>query len=220
MIDHPLVLLVVLPLAAYAIGATPFGFLIARSKGIDLRTVGSGNVGATNCGRVCGRAWGYLCFALDVAKGLGPVLAMGWIVRPAAAGATPPAMQQAAWLLVGCGAIAGHVFSFWLKFRGGKGVSTALGVVLGVWPYFTWAGLIALAVWIAVTLASRYVSLGSIVAAVVFVPAFALLNWPATALWPMASFAVLMVGLILVRHRANIVRLLKGTENKIGRGRA
>ena len=219
MTDSPFILLVVLPLAAYAIGSTPFGVLIARSRGRDLRMAGSGNVGATNCGRVCGRRWGYLCFVLDVAKGLVPVLLVGWVIRGAAAGATPPEMHQAAWLLVGCGAIAGHVFSFWLRFRGGKGVATALGVVLGVWPYFTWAGLICLGVWVVVTLASRYVSLGSIVAAVAFLPIFALLNWPPTDLWPMGLFAAAMAGLILVRHRGNIGRLLKGTENKIGSSR-
>ncbi|MGB2824833.1 MAG: glycerol-3-phosphate 1-O-acyltransferase PlsY [Phycisphaerae bacterium] len=214
MIDNPFILLVLFPLAAYVIGATPFGVLLARAHGVDLRKVGSGNVGATNCGRALGAKWGYLCFVLDVSKGLLGVLLVGWLVRPEAG---PPALlQQAAWLLTGCGAIAGHVFSFWLSFRGGKGVATALGVVLGVWPYLTYAGLIALAVWVAVTLISRYVSLGSILAAVIFLPAFAALNWPPGDLWPMGVFASLMVALIIVRHRANIARLLKGTENKIG----
>ena len=218
MIDNPLILLVALPLAAYAVGSTPVGVILARAHGVDLRKVGSGNVGATNCGRALGRKWGYLCFVLDVAKGLVPVLAMGVLVRPAEG--VPTLLHQAAWLLVGCGAIAGHVFSFWLRFRGGKGVATALGVVVGVWPYFTLAGLIALGAWVVVTLASRYVSLGSIVAAVVFLPAFAALNWSRVAgLWPMAAFAVAMVALIVVRHRSNIVRLVKGTENKIGRGK-
>ena len=217
MVDEPLCLLVAFPLAAYVLSATPFGFVIGRLRGVDLRTHGSGNVGATNCGRVCGRRWGYLCFFLDVAKGLAPVLLTGWLVRSAAAGATPPLVHQAGWLLVGCGAIAGHVFTFWLRFRGGKGVATALGVVLGVWPYFTYAGLIALGVWIAVTLTSRYVSVGSLAAAGAFLPAFALLNWPPTDLWPMGLFAALMVALIVWRHRANLSRLRAGTENKIGR---
>jgi acyl phosphate:glycerol-3-phosphate acyltransferase len=220
MIDHPLILLALLPAIGYVLGATPFAVIIARYRGHDLRKEGSGNVGATNCGRVCGRPWGYLCFALDVSKGLAPVLLTGWLVRSGPHGmpaGVPGLVQQTAWLLVGCGVIAGHVFSFWLGFRGGKGVASALGVVLGVWPYFTWAGLIALAVWIAVTLTTRYVSAGSIAAAVVFLPAFALLNWPPTQLWPMAVFAALMAALIIARHRANIARLLKGTENKIAR---
>jgi glycerol-3-phosphate acyltransferase PlsY len=216
MIASPVILLGVLPLAAYLIGSTPFGVILARSKGVDLRAVGSGNVGATNCGRALGRRWGYLCFALDVGKGLLPVLAAGAIVRPAAG--VPELWKQAAWLLVGCGAIAGHVFSFWLKFRGGKGVATALGVVLGVWPYFTFVGLVALGIWIAVTLTTRYVSLGSLVAATAFLPGFVALNWGrAATLWPMGAFAAAMVALIFVRHRANIRRLLAGSENKIGR---
>jgi glycerol-3-phosphate acyltransferase PlsY len=127
-------------------------------------------------------------------------------------------MAQTAWLLTGYCAIAGHIFSFWLRFRGGKGVATALGVVLGIWPFFTVAALAALGVWIIVTLISRYVSLGSIVAAATFLPAFAWLNWPATGLWPMATFAAAMAGLIIFRHRTNILRILAGTENKIGSG--
>lgn len=248
MIYHPLILFVLLPLAAYVIGATPFAFIIARGKGIDLRKVGSGNVGATNCGRACGRQWGYLCFALDVAKGLIPVLIVGWMLRTdwayydvVAPMSGPPTIcwllmgfdaeavklgapkwvptiaQQAAWLLTGCCAIAGHVFPFWLRFRGGKGVATSLGVVLGIWPFFTAAGVVALGVWVIVTLVSRYVSLGSIVAALAFVPAFLWL-WPRKELWPMATFAAAMAGLIIFRHRTNISRILAGTENKIGSG--
>ena len=124
------------------------------------------------------------------------------------------------WLSVGLGAILGHVFSFWLKFKGGKGVATAMGVVVGVYPFLTYAGLAALAIWIAVTLISRYVSLGSVTAAIAFLPLFVVLNWPPWDLWPLGTFAALMVGLILVRHRGNISRLLKGTENRIGRNRS
>jgi glycerol-3-phosphate acyltransferase PlsY len=210
-----------LPLAAYVIGATPFAVIIARFRGHDLREEGSGNVGATNCGRVCGRRWGYLCFLLDVAKGFLPTFAVGLWLRggdDTAGAAAPSPAAQALWLTVGCAAIAGHVLSFWLGFRGGKGVATSLGVVLGVWPYFTPAGAIALAVWIAVTLTSRYVSVGSIAAALAFLPAFALLNGSRVELlWPMASFAAVMISLILFRHKSNIRRLLAGTENKIGR---
>ena len=116
-----------------------------------------------------------------------------------------PPWRAASWLLVACGAICGHVFSFWLKFRGGKGVATGLGVVLGVWPYFTVPGLAALALWVAVTLATRYVSAGSIAAAAAFVPMVAvwciLRGWSAKELWPLLAFAAAMVLLIIVRHR-------------------
>ena len=216
--NAPLILFVVFPLAAYAVGSIPFGVIIGRLHGMDLRTVGSGNMGATNVGRVLGRRWGYLCFALDVAKGLIPTLLAGMWLR--GAGEAPEYGQQAAWLLVGLGAIMGHLFSFWLKFRGGKGVATALGVVMGMYPYFTFAGLAALAVWIIVTLASRYVSLGSVVAAVAFVPLFAAFNWwRVQRLWPLGLFAAAIAALILVRHRGNIRRLIAGTESKIRQGK-
>jgi glycerol-3-phosphate acyltransferase PlsY len=217
MIPQPILHYVVLPLAAYVVGATPVGVLLARAHGVDLRRVGSGNVGATNVGRVLGRRWGYLCFVLDVLKGLLPTAAAVALVRPAA-GQVPSPAQQAAWLAVGLAAVLGHVFSFYLRFRGGKGVATALGVVLGIYPYFTTAGLVALGLWVAVTLTSRYVSLGSIVAAVGFVPLLAAFNYRTIGrLWPLLAFAAAVAVLILIRHRSNIRRLLSGTENKIGR---
>ena len=224
MIQSAWILFLVFPLAAYVIGATPFGVLLARARGEDLRKSGSGNVGATNVGRVLGRPWGYLCFVLDVAKGLGPVLAAGWVLQvlQPQEGQPPEAHRQVSWMLTACAAILGHVFSFYLGFRGGKGVATALGAVLGVWPYFTVPGLAALAVWIVLTLATRYVSVGSIGAASAFVPLVAghclLRGWPLSQLLPLLAFAMTMALLIVVRHRANISRLIHGTENKIGNG--
>jgi len=217
MTEHPLAIFLLLPLAAYVVGSTPCGVLIARSRRIDLRSVGSGNVGATNVARAMGRKWGYFCFLLDVTKGLAPTLLMGFLLRLSAR--MPTLMEQAAWLAVGFGAIAGHVFSFYLRFRGGKGVATALGVVLGVFPYFTWPGLCSLGVWVVVALASRYVSLASIAAALCFVPLFLAFRWSeAAGLWPLLVFALAMVALIVFRHRTNISRLLAGKESKIGQG--
>ena len=217
MTEDPLVMFALMPLLAYFVGSTPFGVLIARVKGIDLRAVGSGNVGATNVGRSIGRKWGYLCFVLDVAKGLLPVMAAGALLKDQA---VPSLMHQAAWLAVAFGAIAGHVFSFYLKFQGGKGVATSMGVVLGIFPYFTWPGLCAAGVWILVTMISRYVSLGSIVAAVSFVPIFVAFQWGKLGeLWPLLAFAVAMVALIVLRHGGNISRLFAGTENKIGQSK-
>lgn len=208
-----------LPAAAYVIGSMPFGVIIARFCGVDLRIAGSGNVGATNVSRVLGRKWGYLCFALDVLKGFGPVLLVGFYLR-GPAGEVLSEYRQAAWLAVAFGTIAGHVFSFWLKFRGGKGVATSLGVLLGFYPYFTWAGLAALAVWGAVVLIWRYVSLASITAAVafplLFVAVSLLIGWDIGQLWLLLAFATAMAGLVVLRHRSNIARLLAGTENKIG----
>ena len=213
--EHLWIALFVFPLIAYGIGSIPFGVLIARMYGKDLRKAGSGNVGATNVGRVVGRKWGYFCFLLDTGKGLAPTLAATLLIREEGSVVGP--MQQGVLLVTAFGAIAGHVFSFYLRFRGGKGVATALGVVVGIYPYFTWAGLAALGVWVTVTLLSRYVSLGSIVAAISFVPLFVLFNWThVLEIWPMGTFAAVMAALIIFRHRANIRRLLAGQENKIG----
>ncbi|MBT3201955.1 MAG: glycerol-3-phosphate acyltransferase, partial [Phycisphaerales bacterium] len=148
MIENPYILLIVFPLAAYIIGATPFGPIIAKFHGVDLRKHGSGNVGATNVGRTLGRRWGMLCFGLDVIKGLAPVLLARLLGPDVTDGAAPSLVSQFAWLAVGFGAILGHVMSFWLGFKGGKGVATSLGVVLGVFPYFTFAGVAAFGVWI------------------------------------------------------------------------
>lgn len=211
------ILFAVFPLAAYLVGSIPFGVMIARAKGIDLRARGSGNVGATNVGRVVGRRWGCLCFALDVAKGLGPVLLVGLYLRQ---GGELTAFRQAGWLATAFGAIAGHVFSFWLRFRGGKGVATSLGALLGFYPYFTYAGLAALGVWCVVVLIWRYVSLASIAAAgafpLLFLATCGLARRSIQQLWPLLAFAVAMAALVVARHRGNIARLLAGTENKIG----
>ena len=216
MMDNPWLLLGVFPLAAYVIGATPVGFIIARCRGVDIRRRGSGNVGATNVSRVLGRSWGLLCLVLDAGKGFAPVLATRMLMAPDALGAPSP-LAQASLMGVAMGAILGHVFSFYLKFHGGKGVATSLGVVLGVFPYFTYPALAAMAVWIVVSLATRYESLGSMAAAVAFLIFFAAFNFAMLgSVWLLGVFAAAMVCLIIARHSGNIRRLLAGTENKMG----
>ena len=207
---------VVAIVVAYLIGAIPFGVIIAKAHGKDLRTVGSGNTGATNVARACGRKWGYICFALDVVKGAAPVAVYGAIARPETASAGFFAM----WLAVGIAAILGHIFPVYLKFKGGKGVATSFGVALGVWPYFTICGLIAFAVWGACVLKWRYISLGSICAAVAFplvlaVAIAATPQWQLARMWPLMAVAIAVGVMVVVRHRENITRLRAGTESKI-----
>lgn len=200
---------------AYLLGSVPFAFLIARAHGKDLRTIGSGNIGATNLARALGRKWGYICFVLDVLKGLIPMIA----VRAIAGTPDKPALVVL-WLVVGAAAIVGHVFPVTLGFKGGKGVATSFGVALGLWPYFTIPGLIALAVWVAVVRIWRYVSLASICGAVAF-PVALLIGiitvpaWTASSLWPLLIAAVAIPLMVIIRHRENIKRLLAGTESKI-----
>jgi len=200
---------------AYLLGSVPFAFLIAKAHGKDLRTIGSGNIGATNLARALGRKWGYICFALDVLKGFIPMAGL-----PAVAGRPDSPALLALWLAVGMAAILGHVLPIYLGFKGGKGVATSFGVALGLWPYFTIPGLIALAVWVAVVLIWRYVSLASICGAVVFPVALligimAVPAWTASALWPLLIAAIAIPAMVVIRHRENIKRLLAGTESKI-----
>ena len=201
--------------AAYLLGSVPFAFLIAWAHGKDLRTVGSGNIGATNLARAVGRKWGYICFGLDVLKGLTPMVIVGAVI-----GVPENPGFLSLWLLVGLAAILGHVFPVYLRFKGGKGVATSFGVALGLWPYFTVSAVIALAVWVAVVLIWHYVSLASICAAVSFPIALALgilavPNWHSTNLWPLLIAAVVIPILVIVRHRENIHRLAAGTESKV-----
>jgi glycerol-3-phosphate acyltransferase PlsY len=206
----------------YFVGAIPFGQIIARLHGKDLRTIGSGNIGATNLARACGRKWGYTCFGLDVLKGLVPmVVSKGVALRvlELEAGAIGPAFLGW-WLAVGVAAILGHVFPVYLRFKGGKGVSTSLGIGLGLWPYFTISAAIALLFWVAVVLTWRYVSLASICAAVTFPVTLAIAivakaDWQLANLWPLVVAATVIPILVIMLHRSNIKRLLAGTENKI-----
>jgi glycerol-3-phosphate acyltransferase PlsY len=201
-------------IAAYLLGSIPFGLLIAKAHGKDLRSIGSGNIGATNVSRALGRKWAYFCFALDVLKGLIPMLATLLITNP------DSILTLWLWLVVGCAAIAGHIFPIYLKFKGGKGVATSFGVALGLWPYYTICVLIAFGVWIAVVLIWRYVSLASITASITFILALIVAiilkpNWQFTGLWPILITAVAIPVMVIVRHRENIKRLLAGTESKI-----
>jgi glycerol-3-phosphate acyltransferase PlsY len=206
--------------AAYLIGSIPFGVIIARAHGKDLRAIGSGNIGATNVARALGRKWGYTCFALDVLKGLIPTLAFGAIALPHIATTVHGPALMASWLLVGTIAILGHIFPIYLGFKGGKGVSTSFGVALGLWPYFTVPALIAFAVWVILVLTFHYISLASIFASLTFPIALVIgiivtPAWSAANLWPLFIAAILIPLLVILRHRENIQRLISGKETKI-----
>ena len=203
-------------IGAYLAGSIPFGWLIGKARGVDIRLVGSRNIGATNCGRVCGWPWGVLAFALDVAKGAGPVLAaVAWLPRPA-----DDEVRWLAIILVAAQPILGHLFPLWLGFRGGKAVATSLGVLLA-FPMLRDLALAALGVWGLVVLVTRYVSVASSVAAIAFLAGYLYVKRAEVmgAYLPVTVFVVLLVAVVLVRHRANYLRLAKGTENKIWGGR-
>jgi len=201
-------------IAAYLLGSIPFGLLIAKAHGKDLRSIGSGNIGATNVSRALGRKWAYVCFVLDVLKGLIPMLATMLIAEP------DSVLTLWLWLAVGCAAILGHIFPIYVKFKGGKGVATSFGVALGLWPYYTICVLFAAVVWVVVVLIWRYVSLASIAASVTFplvLTAAIILTpgWDFGNLWPVLIAAVAIPVMIIIRHRENVKRLLAGIESKI-----
>jgi len=186
--------------AGYLLGSIPFGYVIVKlTKGADVRESGSGNIGATNVNRVAGAGAGAATLLLDVAKGYLAV----WLADRMSGG-------NVNWMaLAGLGAVAGHMFPVWLKFRGGKGVATALGVFV---PLCWMAVAAAAVVWLVVASIWRFVSLASVVAAAVLLYAPGTQHAP-----PMSvSYSTAIVSiLIIVKHRENVRRLLAGTESRL-----
>ena len=180
----------------YLLGSCPFGYWAGRLRGVDLREHGSGNTGGTNAVRVLGPAIGIPVIVLDVLKGTAAV-AVG-----AALGGT------GTMVLAGIAAVIGHMFSIFLGFRGGKAVATGAGAMLGLAP---WVVLAAFVVWLVVALATRYVSVASMTAAVVAVVATIATGQP----WPVAAFAAFAGLVVLWRHLPNIRRLRSGTEHRV-----
>ncbi len=212
--------------AAYLLGSIPFGLLIARAHGKDLRSIGSGNIGATNVSRALGRKWAYFCFFLDVLKGFVPTFVAMFLTTPLSTQShTERIIVLWLWLAVGCAAVIGHIFPLYLRFKGGKGVATSFGVALGIWPYYTTCAPFAIATWIVVVLVWRYVSLASIVASVAFpitlASAIALRpGWHSADLWPLLVVAAAIPLMVVIRHRQNITRLIAGMESKIRPGKS
>jgi glycerol-3-phosphate acyltransferase PlsY len=205
---------------AYLLGSIPFGLIIARAHGKDLRSIGSGNIGATNVARALGRRWAYFCFLLDVLKGTLPMLAIMLLNQNLFTHAQDKrAILLFLWLAAGCAAILGHIFPIYLKFKGGKGVATSLGVALGLWPYYTICASLAIIIWVIVILIWRYVSLASITASIAF-PIILILEiilkptWNFGDLWPLLIAAIAIPLMVIIRHRDNIKRLIEGTETK------
>lgn len=198
---------------AYFCGALPFGYWAGRMKGIDIRQHGSGNIGATNVIRVLGKKTGIPVFILDMLKGFAPTFLAAWWMK-SRCGADANAATLVA-VLCAAAAVLGHTFTFWLGFKGGKGVATTAGSLLGLAPL---ALVIGFAAWLIVFYASRYVALASIVAAVVLPVAMAVIMvTQGTWNYVLLGFGIVMGVLVIVRHRANIARMLAGTENRFAR---
>ncbi len=201
--------LALLFLASYLLGAIPFGWLVARTHGIDILKHGSGNIGATNVGRVLGKKYGALVLALDFAKGALPVVAAS-LLAPRVADVPREALMVTA----GVAAFLGHLFPVYLKFRGGKGVATGAGVVVVLVPL---PALAAIGTWVVVLVATRYVSVASICAAAALCVAhLSLMPEPWSPPQNIISvFCLVAAALVVVRHAGNLRRLAGGTENRL-----
>lgn len=191
-------------LAAYLLGSIPTGFLVAKAKGIDIRAAGSGNIGATNAMRVLGKPAGIFVLLLDALKGF---IAAKWLPIFVfnifnVVGANDMA------IIAGIGAVLGHNYTCWLRFKGGKGIATTAGVYLALAP---WAVLIALGVFVFAVLVTRYVSIGSISAAVALPVAVWIL--PPHNLF-LCIVTTALVAMAIYRHKGNIQRIAAGTENR------
>lgn len=194
---------------AYLLGAIPFGVLIARARGVDILNVGSGNIGATNVNRVLGKGPGIAVLVLDVLKSLIPTLVARILLTTPLMGLDP----QTQWFLVGLAAVAGHCVSPFLGFKGGKGISTALGAIIGTAPLVALLcfGLFALVLW-----GTRYMAVASTVGVFSVVLFYMLVPGDTRQLIPVF---VLLALFVAYRHRANYQRLREGTEPKFGFGK-
>ena len=199
-------------LLAYLLGAIPSGYIVGRIGGIDVRKVGSGNIGATNVTRVLGKRFGYPVFVVDFGKGLAAVVVGTMIAKNAQS--TPQFVDL-------CGALAaifsviGHSYPIWLGFKGGKGVATTLGSLFGL--HWISAAVVCV-VWIVAFQLTRYVSLASIAAAIALPVTVATMLFLKQLQTPiLLYFTVFLAGIIVLRHRSNLSRLLKGTEPRFAR---
>ena len=213
----PILGYVIIIVAAYLLGSIPTGFLVARAKGIDIRTVGSGNIGATNAMRVLGKPAGIFVLLIDTLKGY---IACGLLVvlfLPAGYGVSGRILNvddlERAKIIAGIFAVLGHNYTCWLKFKGGKGIATSAGVYLALAP---WALLIAAVVFLLALLATRYASVSSISAAVAL-PAAVWILPPHNLL--LGIVTTVLGAMAIYKHKNNIQRLVAGTENRLQFGR-
>lgn len=206
-----MVTLVVVLVGSYLLGSIPFGYVIGRIAGVDIRRTGSGNVGATNVVRVLGKRYGYPVFVLDFLKGFGAVK----ISRLLATGPPPDWNSPELFGIVAAlSSIVGHSYPPWLKFKGGKGVATSAGALFAITAV---GGLVGLAIWMAIFWLTRYVSVASVTAALVLPVVILVIsrrNESAKAIFYVSVFAAAVV---IWRHRSNLSRLMRGAEPRFTR---
>lgn len=206
-----MVILLVVVAGSYLLGSIPFGYLIGRIGGIDIRQAGSCNIGATNVVRVLGKRYGYPVFLLDFLKGFGAVkLSMFLAARPPLVFDSPEVFG----IVAAACSVVGHAYPLWLRFKGGKGVSTSAGALFALTAL---GGLIALATWVTIFSVTRYVSVASVTAALVLPFAILVISWRNQGPKTIFYFSICAAGLVIWRHRSNLSRLMQGTEPRFTR---
>jgi glycerol-3-phosphate acyltransferase PlsY len=201
----------------FFIGSIPFGLLVGFMKGVDVRKAGSGNIGATNVGRTCGKFWGFFTLFLDAAKGFVPVYLVGHFELGKHFIAGVPHADVVLQVACGIGTVAGHMYPVYLKFKGGKGIATAAGVFLAASP---WALLCAFSAWVLFTVLTRYVSVGSIASVIALASGQMLTDQEAFRdHLGVTIFTIGVMVFAIYKHRGNIKRIFQGTEPKIKLGK-
>jgi glycerol-3-phosphate acyltransferase PlsY len=196
----------------YLLGSFPAGYFAGRIAGVDVRSFGSGNIGATNVLRALGKTWGYTVFFVDAFKGFAAVR-LAFFLADHLAFARAHAVYFAILAAVMC--VVGHTFPIWLRFKGGKGVATSAGAVFGLMPL---AAVIIFLVWVVVFEITRYVSVASLLAASALpVTVVLLIHWEIIEGYGLLYFSTVLAILVVWRHRSNFSRLLKGTEQRFTR---
>jgi len=201
----------VLLVGSYLLGSIPFGYLIGRIAGIDIRKVGSCNIGATNVVRVLGKRYGYAVFLLDFFKGFGAVKLSMFLAMRSPPGWNSPELFG---IIAAVSSIVGHSYPPWLKFKGGKGVATSAGALFALTAV---GGLIGLAIWIVIFLLTRYVSVASVTAALVLPIVIFVISRRNEGVKGIFYFSVCAAAVVVWRHRSNLFRLMRGTEPRFSR---
>lgn len=196
-------------LLAYLLGSVPTGFLVAQAKGVDIRAVGSGNIGATNVLRALGKPAGILVLFVDALKGWVAVVLVTRLVLLAFGFGVDGARMEVCQIIAALGAILGHNYTCWLNFKGGKGIATSAGVLLALVP---WALIVIFIVWIIVFALTRYVSLASLAASA----ALPFASWATHESLTKVIVTGAMAALAIYKHKGNIQRLIHGTEPRFG----
>ncbi|MCH7572314.1 MAG: glycerol-3-phosphate 1-O-acyltransferase PlsY [Planctomycetes bacterium] len=212
-------------IGAYLVGSIPFGVIIGRIRGVDIRDHGSKNIGATNVSRVLGKKFGVLCFLLDVSKGAGPTIVAGVMNGVVGRNASDLAQTEMwLWMAVAISTVLGHMFSIFLRFRGGKGVATGFGSLAAMWPLMTFPAFVAVVVWYFTLRMTKYVAVASMLAAISLPLVYLLTSIPndgrdIARILMHASPPCIVTGvlaiLIVYQHRSNIARIQRGEEPKV-----